>query len=181
MDPDPRGSRSFHHQAKIGRKTFISTVLYFLRLFIFDEWWKSIKQQKFEKNYFVGIVKVTDEKSRMRICKSVVRIRTKMPRIHNTAVDMLLFYSIWFANIFFIQFSVPLQRWKLLGPWRRMQARNVLNVAIFLSRVWTDSSLVAWLRISLKIKFTTVLKFAYVYHLEMLVLWSIVDSELRHL
>jgi hypothetical protein len=37
----------------------------------------------------LGILKVTDEKSRIRICRSVLRIRipTKMPRIRNNGLN----------------------------------------------------------------------------------------------
>ncbi len=94
------GSGSFHHQAKMVKKTFISTVCDFLWLFIFEEWGKSIFKSNSKENlYFyclrllydflslknnvnrplksnkqktgkffvvVGVLKVTDEKSRIR-------------------------------------------------------------------------------------------------------------------
>jgi hypothetical protein len=54
---------------------------------------QKVINKKFEKNLvFVGILKATDDKCRIRISMSVVRIRgsgsvvrTKMSRIHNTA------------------------------------------------------------------------------------------------
>jgi hypothetical protein len=75
-DPDP----SIIKQKKV-RKTMNSTILRLLWDFL--SWKtdanvpsKSIKQKNLEKNlFFSGILKVTDEKSRIRIRKSVVRIQ----------------------------------------------------------------------------------------------------------
>ncbi len=61
-DPDPFskrfGSGSFYHQAKIGRKNLISTVLYDF-LFLKND--VNVPAKKL----FVGILKVTDENSRI--------------------------------------------------------------------------------------------------------------------
>jgi hypothetical protein len=40
--------------------------------------------------FFVDILSATDESSRIRICESSVRIRTKMSQIHNTAFKAFL-------------------------------------------------------------------------------------------
>ncbi len=77
------GSGFFHPEAKIVRKILISTVLWLF--FNFEEWWTckctfkkyGNKQKNFGKQFF-GILKVTDEKSWIRIRMvptSVVRIR----------------------------------------------------------------------------------------------------------
>ncbi len=49
-----------------------------------------------KKTFLVGILKATDEKSRIRIRKSVVRIREcryKMSRIHNTGNQKLKMFT----------------------------------------------------------------------------------------
>jgi len=64
--PDPQVLKppgSFHHQAKTGRQTFIQTVLWLLYNYL------SLK-----KSVFVGVLKVTDKKSRIRW-----RIRSHRP------------------------------------------------------------------------------------------------------
>ncbi len=61
---------SFYLQAKVVRKTFIPTVLWLLNDFLF---WKMYcqkvgkKQKKFKKIVFVGVLKVDDDNSRIRI------------------------------------------------------------------------------------------------------------------
>ncbi len=65
-------SGSFHHQAKIVRKTLISTVLWLLYDFLSlkNDVNVSLKSNK-QKTIFVGVLKVTDEKSRIWIRGSV--------------------------------------------------------------------------------------------------------------
>jgi hypothetical protein len=86
------GSGSFYHQAKKVRKTLIPTS-YFFMAFIFEKLckctFKKYKQKKLDKklikiSIFIAVLKVTDEKSRIRIRWSEIRIRTKMSRIRNT-------------------------------------------------------------------------------------------------
>jgi hypothetical protein len=72
-------------QVKIVRKTFISIVFGLLYAFLslkndVNVPSKSNKQKKLDFYFLVGILKVTAEKSRIRI-----RIRTKMTWIRNTA------------------------------------------------------------------------------------------------
>ncbi len=70
------GSGSFHQQAKMVRKTLIPTVLWLLLDFLslkndVNVPSKSNKQENFIKNlFFVGILKVNDENSRIRILLS---------------------------------------------------------------------------------------------------------------
>ncbi len=67
------GSGSFHHQAQLLRETWISTLWWLLYDFLFlkndvNVPSKSIKQKKLEKQiFFVGVWKVTDKKSWIRI------------------------------------------------------------------------------------------------------------------
>ncbi len=62
-------SGSFHHQARIVRKTLIVTVFVTpLWLFPFDEWCKRIFKSNNQNKYkfFFGVLKVTNENSRIR-------------------------------------------------------------------------------------------------------------------
>ncbi len=84
------GSGFFHHQAKIVRKTLISSVLWpFMTLSLKND--VMYLQKVISKKG--GILKVTHEKNRIR-CRIrirsrklvvLIRIRTKMSQIHNTA------------------------------------------------------------------------------------------------
>ncbi len=85
-----------HHQATIVRKTLVSNVLWLFYDILSLKTDVNIpskrkKQKNFrKKNIFVALLQVTHEKSRIRIRKSVVRIRiqsrTKISRIHNTEI-----------------------------------------------------------------------------------------------
>jgi hypothetical protein len=75
-DPDTivrdTGSGSSCHQAKIARKTLIPTVCDFFYDILclkndVNAPLKSNKQKNFEKLFFVDVLKVTDENSRIRI------------------------------------------------------------------------------------------------------------------
>jgi hypothetical protein len=85
-----------------------------LWLFILEEWckytFKSKKQTNYEKVpvFFVGILKVTDEKSRIRIRKGMVRIRIriKMLRILTLPVTIKIFINYVF-EVPFIHNNIP--------------------------------------------------------------------------
>ncbi len=107
-DPDPYvlelpESGSFYHKAKIVRKTLIPIVLRLLYDFLSLKNDVNVpsernKAENFLKNsFFVGVLKVKDENSRIQIrihgselrgmkprIRILIRIRTKMSRIHNT-------------------------------------------------------------------------------------------------
>ncbi len=92
------GSGSFYHHAKIVRKTLILTILWlFLTFYLWKVPSKSNKQKKI---VFVGILKVTDENSRIRIQdpdpdplvrgmdpRIRIRINAKISWIRNTALN----------------------------------------------------------------------------------------------
>jgi hypothetical protein len=89
VDPDP-------YQAKIVRNTLIPTVLLLLYDFLSLKnnvnTFKINKQKNFGKNsFFVGVSKVNNEndRTRIRIHKSEVQIRTEMSRIRNTSYRSL--------------------------------------------------------------------------------------------
>jgi hypothetical protein len=92
VDPDPYvygPPGSYHQQAK--KTTILWLIFYFLSLKT-DVNLPS-KSNKQKNLYFVGILLATDEKSGIRIIRRrirnrnlVVRIRTKMSRIHKTAM-----------------------------------------------------------------------------------------------
>ncbi len=74
------GSGSFHHPAKIVRKTLISTVLWLLYDFLPVFWSCRIR-------VFLGLPDPHPD-SLDRGTDPAIRIRTKMSRIHNTDYDM---------------------------------------------------------------------------------------------
>jgi hypothetical protein len=93
------GSGSFYHWAKIIRKTLISTVLWLLFDFLSLKNYVNVPSNSYmQKNLvFVGILKVNDENSRIRIpfvggMDPRIRIHTKMSWIRNTA----WYYSVCF-------------------------------------------------------------------------------------
>ncbi len=89
------GSGSFYHQAKILRKTLILTVMLLLFDFLslkndVNVPSKSKKQKNFFLNqFFVGVLKVNDEKSRIRIrihqSEAWIRGSGSMPICHGSA------------------------------------------------------------------------------------------------
>ncbi len=88
------GSGSFYHQAKIVRKTLIPTILW---LFLTFYLWKMmslylqkvISRQLSKKLFLIGILKVNDENSRIRIHQSEAWIRGSgagsTPKCHGSA------------------------------------------------------------------------------------------------
>ncbi len=80
--PYGSGSGSFYYEAKIVRKTLISTVLWLLYYFL------SLKNDvKSKKKLFVDVLKVTDENSRIRIHQSEVWScgSGSIPKFHGSA------------------------------------------------------------------------------------------------
>jgi hypothetical protein len=140
VDPDPYvfgspGSRyliiertRIHQSSSKNSTKNLDFYCFFLLLYVFLSLKKEVnvpsksnpQKNIGEKLFFVCILKVTDEKSRIRsrTCQSVVRIHTKMSRIHNTASELcktLLSRNQWFwcqdvwhEILLFIQLSTNL-------------------------------------------------------------------------
>ncbi len=82
------GSGSFHHLAKILRKTLISTVLWLLHtIFFFEEWCKcTFKKENNKKTETKKLWRQLSHRIRIRIHKSVVQIRGSgsVPKCHGS-------------------------------------------------------------------------------------------------
>ncbi len=105
---------SFHHQAKRVRKTLISTVLWLLYDFLslkndVNVPSKRNKQKHFFNIYFVGILKVMDEKSRIR---TRIHIRLQI----RTSVTDLQYIKNWQLLASYTEqaalFQADTTRWK---------------------------------------------------------------------